>query len=602
MKTVGIFLIAVAMIVGMAGCDGDGTVVGPAGGTVIGPGGAMVTIPPGALEEDQLITISAIDTDDLPLPLPGNTCLLGGVRVGPSLIFNAPVTVTIPLTDSFTVGTKFPVLVFNLLTDEYKLETEALVTDSGNSVSFNVSHFSDYVIPGTTAAQADQMTLKLQIVSQISEFLEQHWACYFYREGFLSLGDIAKVRDRLYDDDIQVYIYPEYLEARDAEASYVDFDIWVHHWPPILFHNDIVIAVDPLEVDGITLYHEVMHAIHDEHDAELEAKGVPNDEALTWYMEMACAYINGALIPADVEFRKFIQGLPYDINTIGTGLAAFVTFMEEYRQDPGKLAVKEGSGTLPPLTAEALQFEKQLTGLDVDPAGIKAKYESLLEEAVEFPDPNLEAAIREAIGKPTGDIYPSDLAGLTLLVAYQRNITDLTGIEHCTSLISLYLWSNQISDISPLANLTSLTSLTLSSNQISDISPVAGLTSLTYLDVGLNEVVDISPLANLTSLTRLYLNDNQISDISALANLTGLTYLWLYSNQISDISHLAGLTSLTYLSINNNLISDISPLVENAGMGGGDLVDLWNNPLSDDSINIYIPGLEARGVTVYYYY
>jgi len=27
---------------------------------------------------------------------------------------------------------------------------------------------------------------------------------------------------------------------------------------------------------------------------------------------------------------------------------------------------------------------------------------------------------------------------------------------------------------------------------------------------------------------------------------------------------------------------------------------LWNNPLSDTSINTYIPQLQARGVTVYY--
>jgi hypothetical protein len=42
------------------------------------------------------------------------------------------------------------------------------------------------------------------------------------------------------------------------------------------------------------------------------------------------------------------------------------------------------------------------------------------------------------------------------------------------------------------------------------------------------------------------------------------------------------------------------PLVENAGLGTGDTVDLELNPLSSDSITIYIPQLEARGVTVLY--
>ena len=77
-----------------------------------------------------------------------------------------------------------------------------------------------------------------------------------------------------------------------------------------------------------------------------------------------------------------------------------------------------------------------------------------------------------------------------------------------------------------------------------------------------------------------------------------LTLLYLYDNQISDISPLAGLTNLTYLALYNNQISDISPLVANAGMNTGDKVDLRNNPLSSQSVNTYIPQLEARGVTI----
>ena len=157
------------------------------------------------------------------------------------------------------------------------------------------------------------------------------------------------------------------------------------------------------------------------------------------------------------------------------------------------------------------------------------------EEPVYFADANLEEAMREEIGKPAGDIYPSDLAELTHLGASSRNISDLTGLEHCTSLTGLGLNDNQISDISPLTNLTDLR--------------------------GLN------------------LNDNQITDISCAANLTSLRSLALDSNQISDIAL----------------------LVENEGLGEGDEVSLTDNPLSDDSIYIYIPQLEARGVTVDYW-
>jgi hypothetical protein len=42
------------------------------------------------------------------------------------------------------------------------------------------------------------------------------------------------------------------------------------------------------------------------------------------------------------------------------------------------------------------------------------------------------------------------------------------------------------------------------------------------------------------------------------------------------------------------------PLVENAGLGIGDTVDLGLNPLSSDSATMYIAQLEERGVNVLY--
>ncbi len=175
---------------------------------------------------------------------------------------------------------------------------------------------------------------------------------------------------------------------------------------------------------------------------------------------------------------------------------------------------------------------------------------------VTLPDLSLEAAIREAINKPEGPIFMSDLKSLTMLEARERGISDLTGLEYCVNLEYLELWYNNISDLSPLADLTTLDYLFLTSNNISDISPLAGLTNLDYL----------------------YLN----------------------SNNISDISPLAGLTNLDYLFLNSNNISDISPLVANSGLSEGDTVDLRDNPLSTRSANTYIPQLEERGVDIKY--
>lgn len=177
-------------------------------------------------------------------------------------------------------------------------------------------------------------------------------------------------------------------------------------------------------------------------------------------------------------------------------------------------------------------------------------------EKVQFADPNLEAAIRKAIGKPEESILKSDLEELTKLYASERNITNLSGIERCTNLQELVLWKNQISDISPLNSLANLQLLNLWDNQISDISPLSRLTKLKSLGLGGNQIIDISPLDGLTNLQHLYLNRNQIIDIG--------------------------------------------PLLDNPGIGKRDKIALRGNPLSDYSINNLIPQLEERKVNLSY--
>jgi len=184
----------------------------------------------------------------------------------------------------------------------------------------------------------------------------------------------------------------------------------------------------------------------------------------------------------------------------------------------------------------------------------------VLADVVNFPDPGLEAAVREAISKPTGVIYDTDLVGLMGLNARVRSISDLAGIEYCTDLTYLYLWDNQITDISALSGLNNLTYLELNDNQITNISALSGLNNLTYLDLAQNQIADISVLSGLTNLICLELYDNQITDISALSGLTNLTDLYLAINQITDISALSALTSLTWLGLWGNQISDISAL------------------------------------------
>ena len=286
--------------------------------------------------------------------------------------------------------------------------------------------------------------------------------------------------------------------------------------------------------------------------------------------------------------------------------------------------------------------------------GVTVEFDAVIAEPVVIPDPNLRAAIEDALGKASGDtITTVDMAKLTRLVAPNANISDLTGLEGATNLTALDLgteqvqqrvWrnsnsitdisalqgltklevldleSNSITDISTVARLTSLTELTLRDNSIENISAVRGLTNLKLLNLSGNPITDISVVAGLTNLTDLFLRNNLISDISPLAGLnkltvlnldfnsisnispltalTNLEILALTYNNISDISPLAGLNQLVLLALTHNSISDLSPLVENRGLGSGNLVYVSENPLNAASINDHVPDLQRRGVTI----
>ena len=192
----------------------------------------------------------------------------------------------------------------------------------------------------------------------------------------------------------------------------------------------------------------------------------------------------------------------------------------------------------------------------------------------------------------------ANLINLTSLNLVGNSITDISAVADLTNLTSLNLVGNSITDISAIAGLINLTSLSFGVNSISDISALAGLINLTLLEFAVNSVSDISAVAGLTSLTRLRLQKNSVSDISALAGLINLIELGLGDNSVSDISAVASLTNLRYLDLTRNNISDLSSLVANTGLGEGDGVDVWGNPLSYLSIHMHIPALESRGVRV----
>ena len=167
-------------------------------------------------------------------------------------------------------------------------------------------------------------------------------------------------------------------------------------------------------------------------------------------------------------------------------------------------------------------------------------------QTVDIPDPNLRAAIAEALGKvPNARITADEMARLTNnFDANNRGIKDLTGLEAATNLDDLRLNDNLISDISPIKGLIRLRHIELENNAISDLSPLQGLISLEQLRFSHNLITDLSPLQGLINLRGIAIHHNAISDLSALAGLIKLEWIGMSHNPLADLTPLDGLVNL----------------------------------------------------------
>lgn len=199
------------------------------------------------------------------------------------------------------------------------------------------------------------------------------------------------------------------------------------------------------------------------------------------------------------------------------------------------------------------------------------------EDIVTFPDPNLDAAIRNILNKEEGNFTKQELANILELDLKRQGISDLTGLEYFVDLSHLYLAANNVEDVTPVGKLEHLIALDLIKNKLSDISPLANLKNLLWLDLGMNSISDLSPLQHLKKLETLSMDMNKITDISPLKDLPNLKLLSVsgmsqrdfypddesapdFHNQISDITTLENLKTLTNLALDDNEISDISSL------------------------------------------
>ncbi|NKB66055.1 MAG: hypothetical protein GKR89_03235 [Candidatus Latescibacteria bacterium] len=196
-----------------------------------------------------------------------------------------------------------------------------------------------------------------------------------------------------------------------------------------------------------------------------------------------------------------------------------------------------------------------------------------------FADPDLEHAIRNALGRPRGFISQEAFASLSSLDLSQiESVDDLAGIERLSAVQILFLGANPVGDLAPLAQLDSLQLLSMWNNQIDDLSPLAKLSNLQGLYSWGNPITDLSPLSQLDKLQRLLLAQTQIADLTPLTRLHNLQELSLAGNQVADLAPLSRLDRLVRLELASNQLADLTPL---ASLDSLQSLALQSNQLTD---------------------
>lgn len=150
---------------------------------------------------------------------------------------------------------------------------------------------------------------------------------------------------------------------------------------------------------------------------------------------------------------------------------------------------------------------------------------------IKFSDSNFEAAVRDAINKPTGKITREDVSKITELDVSDRNITSLSGIEYFSAVAELDCSWNQLTvlDVSRNSSLKwlfchgnhltaldvskniALVDLRCSDNQLATLD-VSQNTTLMKLDCSVNNLTALN-MAQHPVLETLICDENQLTQL-----------------------------------------------------------------------------------------
>jgi len=154
---------------------------------------------------------------------------------------------------------------------------------------------------------------------------------------------------------------------------------------------------------------------------------------------------------------------------------------------------------------------------------------------------------------------------------YDKNISDLTGIEAFVNITMLDCSHNQLSSLD-ISNNTDLKALYCYNNQLSSLD-VSNNTALERLNCSYNQLSSLDISSN-TALEILNCSNNQLSSLG-ISNNTALKTLYCFNNQLSSLDT-SNNTALGSLNCSNNQLSSLN--LKNGNNRNMSRIYLTDNP------------------------
>ncbi|MDJ1506802.1 leucine-rich repeat domain-containing protein [Cytophagaceae bacterium BD1B2-1] len=251
-----------------------------------------------------------------------------------------------------------------------------------------------------------------------------------------------------------------------------------------------------------------------------------------------------------------------------------------------------------------------------------ASAQTVFAQTVPIPDANFRQYLHDKFPHTltsSGELIVAEAAAIDTIFCYNRQISNLAGIQYFTGLNFLGCGGNQLTslpDLSPLTNLksldfsrnqftvfptlsqnTALIEVNCSANQISSLPDLSSLPKLVFLRFGKNKFTSF-PAFSLPVKSRLALiqcDSNQLTVLPDLSDFKNLVTLDVSYNQLTQLPSLAALTQLDVLQCHGNQLTSLPDLSHNLVLWGIDFSQNQFTEFPDISANTKLGFISCGG-------